>query len=219
MFKYKKAVQVLNYFAKQAEEEGITLHKTNALKLMYLADKKHLIESTIRTITGDSYKAKSMGPVASTTFDIIETIVQEREGENEGNDTKYAKQYLNIDYDKNVPQRKKASKSISIKSKKDIDPKILSQSDLMALEEVWKIFGKMAKDSNKLWQETHKYPEGNQFENMDRSQQPIHTRDLISSTIEGEDDLLTDINEEEIKERKEIYKERSIPHEAIGSTI
>jgi len=210
MFKSEKAVQVLNFFARKAMENKVVLHKTNALKLLYLADKKHLRESTIRTITGDSYKAQQMGPVAVHTFDIIETIAQEREGKIQSRGVEYAKDFLDVGYDNTMPQEKNASKSISIQSKEKVDMSKFSESDKVVLNEVWSVFGSLVGDRSALWQETHKYPEGNKFEDMDRSQQSIRESELISVAKDGEKDLLGEMSENDVKEATSIYRVRRL---------
>ncbi len=214
MFKYKKAVQVLNFFAIQADKSNIVLHKTNALKLMYFADKMHLRGSMHRTITEDDYKAKNMGPVADLTFDIIETIAQNREGKDKNEDLDYAKEFLNIEHDKITEQRPNASQSISIKSRKNIDKNVFSKSDIYSLEEVWGIFGDMVKDENQLINETHKYPEGNKFQEKGNYSQKIDIKELISTTTNGKD-YLGDMDDKEIQDIKEVYEESYIGWRAI----
>lgn len=215
MYKYQKAVQVLNFFAIKAKNDNKVLHKTNALKLLYFADKKHLRDSAGRTITGDIYKAQRMGPVASFTFDIIETIAQNREGREEGNDIQYAKQFLDIQYDQSIPKVKKASQSIAIKSKQDIDTYYLSRSDIDILEQIWELFGDSINDRETLWRLTHKYPEGSKYEDMGMSQQEITKQELISTTTQGRDPL-GDITEKELKNVREVYIEREEGLRSLG---
>ncbi|MYE38585.1 MAG: DUF4065 domain-containing protein [Candidatus Spechtbacteria bacterium SB0662_bin_43] len=210
MSNYQKKVQALNFFAIQAEKEGKVLRKTNALKLIYFADKKHLRESTIRTITGDSYKAKQYGPVARDTIDLIETIALDREGEVDVSNIKYAKDFLDIHYDDSAQKRDGASQSIRISSKKKVDDKVLSQSDIAALRAVWDAFHTFLTDDtsdDRLWQETHKYPEGAKFDDS-QTWEDIKIQELISTTKSGENDLLGDVQEEDLDEVRSLYHQR-----------
>ena len=67
-FNYKKAVQALNFFAK---EDGGTINKMKSIKLIWLADRLHLRKYG-RSITGDEYFALPNGPVPSATRDVLE---------------------------------------------------------------------------------------------------------------------------------------------------
>jgi uncharacterized phage-associated protein len=70
-FNYKKATQSIIFFLNQ---NGGSLNKMKALKLIWLADRLHL-RTYGRTITMDSYIAMKNGPVASGTRDILELNV------------------------------------------------------------------------------------------------------------------------------------------------
>jgi hypothetical protein len=67
-FNYKKAVQSLSFLA---NENGGTLNKMKAIKLIWLADRLHLRQFG-RSITGDEYYALQNGPVPSGTRDVLE---------------------------------------------------------------------------------------------------------------------------------------------------
>ena len=205
MFKYKKAVQVLNFFARKAAEEKISLYKTDALKLIYFADKKHLRES-LRTITGDNYTAKQMGPVARDACDLIEAQANNTEQESET--IRYANEFINTE--KKWWSRGK-EKGMLITSKKEVDRKIFSESDIDALEFIWNA---LKKHLPNLWKETHKYPEGKKAEGG-KPWTEIKEEELFSSI---ENDPLGNQTPEEIKTAKELYQERQIAKMAFGAT-
>ena len=64
----EKATQALNFFARQ---EGASIVKMKALKLVFFADRYHLRRYG-RPVVRDKYKAMEYGPVASTAYDLIE---------------------------------------------------------------------------------------------------------------------------------------------------
>src|SRR5438105_15508174 len=67
-FSHRKATQALNFFARQ---EGGSINKMKALKLVYFADRYHLRRFG-RPVVGDEYHAMNYGPVASGTKDLAE---------------------------------------------------------------------------------------------------------------------------------------------------
>lgn len=69
MTDYKKIIQSLCYIGGKCR--GRRMSKIHALKVIYLADRYHLRKFG-STITGDSYWAMPMGPVASSTKKVIE---------------------------------------------------------------------------------------------------------------------------------------------------
>ncbi len=67
MFSVEKTVEVLLYIVKTVPDTY------RALKVLYLADKKHLAEYG-RLICGDSYVAMKLGPVPSGAYDIVKHV-------------------------------------------------------------------------------------------------------------------------------------------------
>lgn len=65
--KHAVIIQSLFYLAAKL---GKSVSKLQLLKLMYFSDKLHLIKYG-RTITGDRFVAMPLGPLGSTTYDII----------------------------------------------------------------------------------------------------------------------------------------------------
>jgi uncharacterized phage-associated protein len=133
-FDYKKAVQALNFFAIKS---GGTINKLKVIKLIFFADRYHLRKYG-RPITNDEYFAMEYGPVGSGIKDIAEM--------NEfWNSDKYVLSYIT------APTR------YDVKSIKDYDCDVFSESDLEALSFAWDEFGKY--DEFKLAEITHQYPE------------------------------------------------------------
>lgn len=135
-FLYKKATQVLNYFA---QREGGTIDKLKAIKLIYFADRFHLRKYG-RLITNDEYYAMEYGPVGSGLKDIADQsdfLSSEELG--------YSANYIE-------PQKGHMLRSVS-----DVDEDVFSETDIEALNFSWLKFGSM--DRFKLAEVTHNYPE------------------------------------------------------------
>lgn len=97
-FDPQKAVEVLIYISSKVGGDMYT-----TLKLLYLADKKHL-EKYGSLILGDWYAALQYGPVASSSYDILKFVRGEKEY-NAG--APHAKEAFSLgDDDKIVPIRK-----------------------------------------------------------------------------------------------------------------
>jgi len=140
-FKFKKAVQALNYFARN---EGHKINYMKAGKLVYLADKIHL-RIYGRTITNDNYVAMKNGPVPSRTKDII------LKSEWWGHDiVEYSDQYLT------------APKGYDISSIGEIDGSVFSKTDLKIMELVHDNYGGLKEFE--LSDYTHTFPEWLQYE-------------------------------------------------------
>ena len=198
MFNYKKTVQMLNFFAKEAEAFGVRLYKTNALKLVYLADKKHL-RDYLRTISGDSYMVKQMGPVANSVCDLIEA--QARNEEEKSEDIQCANEFLSS-------KKYMFNNAISITSKKEVDKKYLSETDMLVLNFVWDAYKDFLRSNDKqLWEETHRYPEGKKFEESNKWEK-MEEKEMISTTIDGKEDKLGAISPDALKNAQEIYAEK-----------
>ncbi|KAB0671127.1 SocA family protein [Oryzomonas sagensis] len=144
-FNYQKATQALNFFA---TKEGGEIEKLKALKLIFFADKYHLRKFG-RPITNDEYYAMKLGPVASGVKDIAEnsSFLDEKE-------ELYSTQFLN-------------SNRLCFSSKREVDSKVFSRSDIEALEFAWEKFGHF--DKYRLCDLTHLYPEWQKHESaLDR---------------------------------------------------
>lgn len=140
-FKYKKAAQALNLFA---IENGGSINKLKALKLVFFADRYHLRKYG-RPITNDEYYAMPFGPVASGVKDIAE--FSDFLGETERD---YAAQVIEH------PDR------YSIRSKATCNEKVFSKSEIEALRYAWENFGHV--EEYALAELTHQYPEWKRHE-------------------------------------------------------
>lgn len=141
-FKFKKAVQALNYFA---QKEGGTINYMKAGKLVYLADRAHL-RTYGRTITNDTYVAMKNGSVPSKTKDII---LKSAWFEQEILD------YVNIflsDPD-----------GYKFHSLNNVDTLVFSKTDLKIMDEIYDYYGE--RDQYELSAYSHNFPEWQRFEN------------------------------------------------------
>ncbi len=147
-FDYKKATQALNYLAKK---EGKAIDKMKAIKLVWLADRYHLRKYG-RPITNDTYVAMEKGPVASSTKDLADRTDFLGQSEKE-----YSDKYLKRDH-----------KKYFISSTGDVDMDVFSDSDIEALDVVYKEYGSFHPLT--LVKLAHKYPEWKKFEDKLESQ-------------------------------------------------
>lgn len=140
-FNYKKATQAINYFARNSRNNSIS--KLKVIKLIWLADRYH-IRKYGRPITGDVYYAMPYGPVGSTVKDISELCDLLSEAE-----MSYAQDFIN--HQNNV-----------ITSKKEVEEKVFSKTDLEALKFVFNNFYPYS--PFELAKLSHSYPEWSKFE-------------------------------------------------------
>jgi uncharacterized phage-associated protein len=141
-FDHRKATQAINFFALK---QGGAINKMKVLKLLYLADRYHLRKYG-RLITNDIYFAMDKGPVASGSKDIAEQC--EFIGKLERD---YASHYLGV------------KRPHHVKSNKQPDNNVFSDSDIEALNFAWERFGSL--DQFQLVKLTHKYPEWSRHKN------------------------------------------------------
>ena len=144
-FEYQKAVQAINFFARQFPGKHIS--KLHVLKLVFLADRYHLRKYG-RLITNDSYLAMSYGPVASSVKDIAEQSEFLCRTERA-----YASNFFN----------KADPTSHSIRSIKEYDKTVFSQTDIEALQFVINSFRHVS--IHELVDFTHQFPEWKKHEN------------------------------------------------------
>lgn len=162
--------------------------KMKLLKLVFLADKYHLIRYG-RTVTGDDYYAMEHGPVGSTVKDVLEfnrfTLAD--------NEYAYASKLLDKIDDKSL----KAKPGIKLG-----ELEMLSESDIEALDFIIEKFGKMT--ASELRNYTHNYPEWEQyrelFENNQTKRERLKTEELLS-TLPGDP---LGVTSEHIEESREI---------------
>jgi len=138
-FAYKKAAQALNYFAIQ---NGGEIDKLHALKLIFFADRYHLRKYG-RPITNDQYWAMKFGPVPSGVKDLFELDSVSHE------ERHYTAALLS-----------KAEKEYAVRSIAPVNTRVLSETDLEALQFSWEAFGKRPR----IVEKTHLYPEWQRHE-------------------------------------------------------
>jgi len=162
--------------------------KVKLIKLIYLADKYHLIRYG-RTITNDNYYAMEYGPVGATLKDILS----------------FDRYYLSKQEYEYLSKliEKKGEHNFQAKDA-DISFDMLSESDREALDFVIEHFGYM--DSRALSEYTHQYLEWNQYTNLFKEgltkRKRLEIYELLSTV---KDDLLTKgIPEEHIRETEKI---------------
>lgn len=185
-FDYKKATQVLNFFALK---QGGEINKLKALKLVFFADRYHLRKFG-RPITNDEYYAMKLGPVASGVKDIAEnsSFLDEKEGI-------YREEFLKSDrYD--------------FCSLRDIDTNVFSESDLEALEFSWNKFGQF--DEFRLSDLTHFYPEWQKHEkSLEHSSRiKMFFEDFLEDPMEGFEECFS-LTDEQRKDRLNYLSEMS----------
>lgn len=142
-FNYKKATQVINFFARK--EDGFVIDKLKVIKLIWLSDRLHLRRYG-RLITNDNYYAMIKGPVPSLTKDLIQ-----------GNDFPFND--LEMDYRNTFINLKE---NINVYSLKELDHKIFSNSDIKIMEEIYSDYGKF--ENLALSDFSHEFPEWKRHE-------------------------------------------------------
>jgi len=159
------------------------LDKIHLIKLMYLADRYHLM-SYGRTVSGDVFVALSHGPVGSQTMDILEF------------DEYVLKEYL-------PKARKSFQKGAGFEyvSGDECDTNaldMLSETDIEALDFVITHFGCM--DKWKVVDYTHELPEWKRYKDLFNSgktkREPIRTDELLWMVT---DDYFS-VSEDHVKE-------------------
>lgn len=178
----RTATQALYYLLRKL---GPT-DKLKAVKLVYLADKYHLLHYG-RTITGDRYYAMQHGPVGSLTKDVL------------------APNRLSLDGVDREYARKALRSAGGYKFTTGEDPgelDMLSPTDVEALDFVVGRFGPMG--TSWLRNYTHRYPEwaqyGEQFEHQLTSREEIREDELLSTI----DDNVFGVDEDQVKQAREI---------------
>ncbi len=109
-FDAKKALEVLLYIAEN------TTDLYHALKVLYFADKEHLVKYG-RLICGDSYYAMRLGPVPSGVYDLVKYV----RGDGFCSIGSLAKEAFSMREDDIIPHR-------------EADREFLSESDMECLD-------------------------------------------------------------------------------------
>jgi uncharacterized phage-associated protein len=132
-FDFSKSLAVITYIASQGVPDLTTYRM---LKIIFLADKSHLVEHG-RTITGDKYSALPDGPVPSRIYDLFKKQVLKRPFSEEGR-----RILANLTVDKSS-----AHPIFIAKTSPDISE--LSRSDIAAIDSAIKKFGHLSYDEFK----------------------------------------------------------------------
>ena len=126
-FDVEKLVASLCFFASNTKG----LDKLKAAKLLYFADKYHLLKYG-RPILGDTYFHLDYGPVPSVSLDIMNEAIAPYRLDIPQENLKLLKDYLKVDPDKKHPV-------FEVKKQPDLD--VLSESEVEALQETIKVYG------------------------------------------------------------------------------
>lgn len=186
---YRKATQALNYFARKKDGK---INKMKAIKLIYLADRYHLRKYG-RPVVGDTYWAMKYGPVGSDALRIAN--LEEKIGE-EG--LRYASGF--------IAHPSGDANNRTIVSKKSVDLDVFSQTDIEALESVYKQFG--GYDEFELADLTHKYPEWkNAAKDLDGTKRvKMEYRNFFSNPDDAGADFF-DLPQDHLKLSREMFEE------------
>ena len=190
---YKKGTQALNYFSRKKDGQ---INKMKAIKLIYLADRFHLRKYG-RPIVGDVYWAMKLGPIGSKTLNVANLS----ENNLDRNSLKYAKEFIS--------HPKDDAKKEEIISRKEVDLDVFSQTDIEALETIYKEFGD--KDQFELAKKiTHRYPEWSKFEEDIGKGKPRVRMDYIDffSNPKHDPSGIFTVPAEHLDMAKNIYLER-----------
>lgn len=177
-------VQAIYYLLKKLG----TVDKLKLLKLIYLADKYHLIYYG-RTITNDDYYAVKLGPIPSSVKDVLEFDKFSLSAE----EYKYASSLFKKVDQYNFKANEKARSRLEM----------LSETDIEALDYVIKNFGLMS--SSRLINYTHKYPEWSQYRGLFKSGQTKRERIAIEELLSVVDGYFK-VSHEHLEESKKIIK-------------
>jgi len=153
-FNYKKAVQVLNFFAQKA---GGSINYMKALKLIYLSDRLHL-RYYGRPITSDQYYAMKFGPVPSATYDIAKDNYKDID-QNQS------------DYRYNYVQTNETDR-FKLDSVGSLELEFFSKSDLNEMSNIFEEFGHMSQFQ--LSELTHIFPEWTMHEEELKTDGTLH---------------------------------------------
>lgn len=159
-FQPEKLVQALAFFANRGIED---LTKLKAAKLLFLADKYHLLHHG-RPILGDRYYCMDLGPVPAEALDEMNRLVAPDEVPDEMR--AYRDSFLRREKSLFHPQPR-------IRAKREPDLDIFSDSDVEALEHTARRFGHLT--AGQLVELLHKDPA---FKRANKERPPGRRSDL-----------------------------------------
>jgi uncharacterized phage-associated protein len=163
MIETSTIIETIYYILKKINKAD----KIKLVKLIYLADKYHLIHYG-RTITNDDYYAMEHGPVGTTVKDVLSF--------DDFNISKKALRYASSLIEK-------VDNNFKVKSDTKNAFDMLSDTDKEALDFVIQKFGKMRQWELKDY--THQYPEWYKYEDLFKNKRTkrerIHIKELLST--------------------------------------
>lgn len=187
MIEFSTIIQALHYLLKTLGRAD----KIKLIKLLYLADKYHLIHYE-RTITNDDYYAMELGPVGTTVKDILS-----RSSFLSNEEKRYSDELIDF-----VDSTTFAPKDVSIKYE------MLSDSDKEALDFVLDRFGN--KTQWELSEYTHKYPEWLQYRDLFSGghikRERLSSVELLS--VLENDPIAEDLEDNHLEKTKELISGR-----------
>lgn len=190
-FDYKKAVQILNYFALKESNNKLNIMK--GLKLIWLCDRYHLRHYG-RPILGDTYFAMKQGPVPSKTKDIAQ-----KKWDLHKDEIEYRDKYI------------KTIDRYEIKSINTVDEKVFSKSDLEAIDIIYKNFGHL--NNYGLADISHYYPEWKKFQKVlneiPNTRRRMDYEDFFEEPLQSPSNIF-DSSKDLIHITKELFKENFI---------
>jgi uncharacterized phage-associated protein len=143
-FRVEKLVQALVFFSKAGIRD---LTKLKAAKLLYFADKEHLVKHG-RPILGDDYFCLDKGPVPSASLNIMNDALDAKHSEGKpGPDLSLIERFLKVS--KKIWEHYPRFVAIE-----DLDADVFSESEIRALEETVRNYG--SKTAGELIDLTHK---------------------------------------------------------------
>ncbi len=166
--KIDKIIETILYLVHQP----IEFDAYKIVKLVYLADKKHLNKYG-RPITYDQMVAMENGPVASTTYDII------KQNKRLAGKVDFAQLPFAL--------IKRGDRIYAENPCRDVDRRILSVSDCRVLDGIVKEYGSMS--FGKLFDLTHEHPAYKQAwdaRNKSKASNPIRVEDMIDENADKE---------------------------------
>jgi uncharacterized phage-associated protein len=128
-FDVEKLIQAIAYMSSSGVEG---LDKLKIVKLLFLADKKHLLEVG-RPILGDWYSCMPYGPVPSQSFNIIRDVIDADPQMRPIAEARFD-EYLSVD-------RNRAHPALVARRAPDLD--VFSESEVSALDSTIRTYGNL----------------------------------------------------------------------------
>lgn len=186
MFDVSKVLQIILFFAKK-ENNVENVKYIKILKLLFLADKLYL-KKYWTTISGDSYVAMKLWPVASHTLNVIKEPERFWELEEEIGET------IRVNLDDKT-----------ITALKDVDYDYFSQLELETLEKIYEVFWGLK--WGELVDICHGYNEWAKHKDAIWSSSiPMDFLDFFTET-QGENEIF-EMTEDEVALARDIYQEK-----------